>query len=205
MERRLDDRLWSALHATIRRFALQLRDWYERHVATGPGSWAMDLPAEPIHWRVVQYSSIRSDSALRKLWQRAPQQHYRAGIAFVRYGLHKSDSAEGVARSRVPGTGDQCLQHPELHVDRHVGYLANLRPDHGGWRQAANHDDGPFPFLRSIQMISNLNQSANKTLANLLAFALLISSVPAQQSTDYTFRVQTELVLVNVTVRDNKG
>jgi VWFA-related protein len=54
-------------------------------------------------------------------------------------------------------------------------------------------------------MISNRNRSANKTLANLLAFALLISSVPAQQSTDYTFRVQTELVLVNVTVRDKNG
>jgi VWFA-related protein len=54
-------------------------------------------------------------------------------------------------------------------------------------------------------MISNLNQAANKALASSLAFALLISSVPAQQSTDYTFRVQTELVLVNVTVRDKSG
>ena len=34
---------------------------------------------------------------------------------------------------------------------------------------------------------------------------LLCSSVPAQQQADYTFRVQSELVLVNVTVRDKSG
>ncbi len=38
----------------------------------------------------------------------------------------------------------------------------------------------------------------------LLSFAVLCSSLPAQQA-DYTFHVQTELVLVNVTVRDKNG
>lgn len=39
----------------------------------------------------------------------------------------------------------------------------------------------------------------------LLQVALLCSSLPAQQPADYTFRVQTDLVLVNVTVRDKNG
>jgi len=49
------------------------------------------------------------------------------------------------------------------------------------------------------------NRLASRTLAILLQFALLCSSLPAQQQADYTFRVQTELVLVNVTVRDKSG
>src|SRR5271170_1459277 len=48
-------------------------------------------------------------------------------------------------------------------------------------------------------------RSANTIPAMLLGFALLCSSVPAQQGADYTFRVQTNLVLVNVTVRDKNG
>jgi VWFA-related protein len=49
------------------------------------------------------------------------------------------------------------------------------------------------------------NRWASRILATLLQFALVCSSLPAQQATDYTFRVQTELVLVNVTVRDKNG
>jgi VWFA-related protein len=54
-------------------------------------------------------------------------------------------------------------------------------------------------------MTSNLIRWANKPLTMLLAFALMCSSLPAQQPADYTFRVQTDLVLVNVTVRDKSG
>jgi VWFA-related protein len=49
------------------------------------------------------------------------------------------------------------------------------------------------------------NRWATRILAMLLQLALVCSSLPAQQPTDYTFRVQTELVLVNVTVRDKNG
>ena len=56
-----------------------------------------------------------------------------------------------------------------------------------------------------MQTRSELNQSMNKFLATVLALALVSSSAPAQQQTDYTFRVQTDLVLVNVTVRDKSG
>ncbi|MGH9493905.1 MAG: VWA domain-containing protein [Candidatus Sulfotelmatobacter sp.] len=53
-------------------------------------------------------------------------------------------------------------------------------------------------------MLGDLNQFVNKILAALLACTLWLSSAPAQQS-DYTFRVTSELVLVNVTVRDKNG
>ncbi len=56
-------------------------------------------------------------------------------------------------------------------------------------------------------MISRPNRwVASRVLATFLQFALLCSSLPAQQQpTDYTFRVQSDLVLVNVTVRDKNG
>jgi VWFA-related protein len=53
-------------------------------------------------------------------------------------------------------------------------------------------------------MTLNLQRFANKILAVLLALSLLAVSLESQQE-DYTFRVQSELVLVNVTVRDKNG
>ena len=50
----------------------------------------------------------------------------------------------------------------------------------------------------------NLPRFANKILAVLLGLSLLAVSLESQQE-DYTFRVQSELVLVNVTVRDKNG
>ena len=54
-------------------------------------------------------------------------------------------------------------------------------------------------------MNSARNRWENKFLAMSLALALIGSSLPAQQQADYTFRVQTDLILVNVTVRDKNG
>ena len=55
---------------------------------------------------------------------------------------------------------------------------------------------------------TNLRNAANKTLAVLLAIALS-SPLPAQDQNkdqgEYTFRVQSELILVNATVRDKNG
>src|SRR5580704_9348183 len=54
-------------------------------------------------------------------------------------------------------------------------------------------------------MISMANRGANRILTGLLQLCLLSSFMPAQQPADYTFRVQSDLVLVNVTVRDKSG
>jgi VWFA-related protein len=48
-------------------------------------------------------------------------------------------------------------------------------------------------------------QMSNKALALFLAVALLCPSLPSQQNTGYTFHAETDLVLVNVTVRDKSG
>ncbi|MGA8430775.1 MAG: VWA domain-containing protein [Candidatus Sulfotelmatobacter sp.] len=45
----------------------------------------------------------------------------------------------------------------------------------------------------------------NKALAILLSLALLCAASPSQQQSDYTFHSQSDLVLVNVTVRDKNG
>jgi VWFA-related protein len=42
-------------------------------------------------------------------------------------------------------------------------------------------------------------------MAMLLSVALLATSTPAQEQSDYKFRVESELILVNVTVRDKSG
>jgi VWFA-related protein len=54
-------------------------------------------------------------------------------------------------------------------------------------------------------MISITNRLANRTMAVLLELAILCAPLPSQQQADYTFRVQTDLVLVNVTVKDKSG
>ena len=54
-------------------------------------------------------------------------------------------------------------------------------------------------------MAGGLKKRASAALAWALTGALLCSSVPAQQQAEYTFRVQSELVLVNVTVKDKSG
>jgi VWFA-related protein len=63
-------------------------------------------------------------------------------------------------------------------------------------------------------MSLNLRERAQKVLAMLLAVALVCSSLPTRviaqdqqsaQQQEYTFRVQSDLILVNVTVRDKNG
>jgi VWFA-related protein len=46
---------------------------------------------------------------------------------------------------------------------------------------------------------------ARGVLAILLQIALLCSPLPSQDQAEYTFRVESEMVLVNVTVRDKNG
>ncbi|MFZ0941408.1 MAG: VWA domain-containing protein, partial [Candidatus Sulfotelmatobacter sp.] len=49
------------------------------------------------------------------------------------------------------------------------------------------------------------NRFANKPSAWLLTLALLCATSPSQQQSDYLIHVQSELVLVNVTVKDKSG
>jgi VWFA-related protein len=53
-------------------------------------------------------------------------------------------------------------------------------------------------------MIS-LNQFTHKTIAAILALLLLCPPLPSQQQPDYILHTQSDLVLVNVTVRDKNG
>ena len=54
-------------------------------------------------------------------------------------------------------------------------------------------------------MYFDLRRWARKLLSLLMGVALLCSSLASQQAGDYTFRTSSELVLVNVTVRDKSG
>jgi VWFA-related protein len=54
-------------------------------------------------------------------------------------------------------------------------------------------------------MIWTPNRFADKAAALLLTLALLCTTLPSQQQSDYLIHVQSDLVLVNVTVRDKSG
>jgi VWFA-related protein len=54
-------------------------------------------------------------------------------------------------------------------------------------------------------MIHAAKQFANKVLALLAALLLLCAALPSQQDPDYLIHVQSDLVLVNATVRDKSG
>ena len=54
-------------------------------------------------------------------------------------------------------------------------------------------------------MFFDLHAWGRKPLSLLIGVALLCSSLSSQQAGDYTFRTTSELVLVNVTVRDKSG
>jgi VWFA-related protein len=56
-----------------------------------------------------------------------------------------------------------------------------------------------------MHSLANRRMKTNKLLALVLGFALVNPSLPAQEQTDYVFRSQADLVLVNVTVRDKNG
>jgi len=54
-------------------------------------------------------------------------------------------------------------------------------------------------------MISTPIRFANQAVALLLVLVLLCSALPSQQQSEYVFHVESDLVLVNVTVRDKSG
>jgi VWFA-related protein len=50
-----------------------------------------------------------------------------------------------------------------------------------------------------------LNRFADRAVAMLLTLVLLCPTLPSQQQSDYVFHAESDLVLVNVTVRDKSG
>ena len=54
-------------------------------------------------------------------------------------------------------------------------------------------------------MSSTPSRFATKALALLLALVFFCPSLPSQEQSDYLIHVQSDLVLVNVTVRDKSG
>src|ERR1700733_2827279 len=54
-------------------------------------------------------------------------------------------------------------------------------------------------------MMIATNRLAGKTLALFHALVFLCTASPSQQQTDYTFHATSDLVLVNITVKDKNG
>ncbi len=64
---------------------------------------------------------------------------------------------------------------------------------------------GNETLSKRIAMTLTPNRFADKTAAVLLALVLLCTVLPSQQQTGYVFHAESDLVLVNVTVRDKSG
>jgi VWFA-related protein len=56
-----------------------------------------------------------------------------------------------------------------------------------------------------ITMTFTSNQFADRAVAVLVTLSLLCPALPGQEQTDYVFHAESDLVLVNVTVRDKNG
>jgi hypothetical protein len=77
------------------------------------------------------------------------------------------------------------------------------------WGHAAVHDDGTLSFLICCEEDCydfTPNRFADQAAAALLTLVLLLCAPsPSQQQSDYVFHAESDLVLVNVTVRDKSG
>jgi VWFA-related protein len=58
---------------------------------------------------------------------------------------------------------------------------------------------------KKMAMTFTSSRFADRTVAVLLIMVLLCAVLPSQQQTDYVFHAESDLVLVNVTVRDKNG
>src|ERR1700691_6256263 len=60
-------------------------------------------------------------------------------------------------------------------------------------------------LCKRINMTFPSNRFADRAFAVLVMLSLLCPALPAQEQTDYVFHAESDLVLVNVTVRDRNG
>src|ERR1700677_1007779 len=60
-------------------------------------------------------------------------------------------------------------------------------------------------LCKRINMAFTSNRFADRAVAVLVTLSLLSPALPAQEQTDYVFHAESDLVLVNVTVRDKNG
>ena len=111
--------------------------------------------------------------------------------------------------SRIAGAAvlvHQRIQSPDLLLHRHGAELSHLWPRDFGERDAGGVADGEVPVLRA-PMLPPFTELRRKLTALLAIAGLLLptAAAGAAAQTGYTFKAQTELVLVNVTVRDKNG
>ena len=114
----------------------------------------------------------------------------------------------------VPGTVLECLQYASICRDRYCRKFSYLRAGDFGGADAVSAADSEVQVLmrRDIHRARRVHRrtgedAGSSIVAFVLVIVMLCTSVNSQESssTEYTFRSRTELVLVNVTVRDKNG
>src|SRR5882724_3087073 len=113
----------------------------------------------------------------------------------------------------VPGAIFECLQYSPIRRDRYRHKFADLRPGDFCGSDAVFATDCEVQVLMRAgtsherRVPHGTGEEARSTVvALLLVIVMLCTAVSSQDSsTEYTFRSRTELVLVNVTVRDKDG
>ena len=113
------------------------------------------------------------------------QHDSRAGDIGFQHGAEQNNSVRRWTSARDSRTGHERFQHAAAPDDRYEPELAVVREsDFGGFHEE-NSVHYPVPVL----------------IMKKLILALLIAGLPQK----FTLRTETEVVLVNVSVRDNNG
>src|SRR5262249_55417230 len=147
-----------------------------------------------------------------------------------RHGGLQDVSVQGNARTGDSSLGNECSESCALHVHRHDAGLADIRPGRGRRLNAQNTVDRAIQVLTAMKVQEHISRW-KQVLPLSVALAMIASSSswgqqasppqaqagqaaqpPATQSQPakdkqglYKFRVESQLVLVNATVRDKQG
>ena len=151
---------------------------------------------------IFQYCCVCS-TAKWAVWQHATKQHHWPFDSYLQHGFHQGLPIEGHKGARVSRPGNKHFQHTTVSRSGYDREFALLRTHHVCRVDAHLSTNGEVQVL--AMKLSTSKAWLHKSVALMLAALMLPISGFPQQSTDYTFRAQTELVLVNVTVRDRNG
>src|SRR5262249_55783165 len=218
-------RLGDTVHRAGARRLARRRARHQRHAAG-----ELQRRADP-DWRsddraVLQHGGVL-DSRPRHVRQRGAQHDHRAGHVGRQPEPHAQYQFLADARALDPDSGQQHLQYRAVVLDRYGGQFADLRLRHRRARDAARPGGDEVQVLMPSRKQPQSSLSALRTnrlgiaprplralrVLVVIGFAVCLGVTPGAQNraADPTptqrpvFRGGTELVLVNVVVRDKSG
>src|SRR5476649_1695629 len=192
VERQRDAGVRHAVHRARPRQRAGRRHRRQRHAARQL-QWSADLAQQSDVHSLLQHRGVLAAGG-RDVRHRRPRHDHRSGNHGPEHGPDEEHHAQPDARSVAAGARQQSAKHRPVRVDRHNHQLADIRPGDG------RPPDAAPPAHDEVQI---LRRALRFLLVVVLLTATPHAQAPAQPPT--VFRSGTELVLVNVVVRDKNG